>query len=141
MHEKIGDANAMAFGAYRRAGLPDTYNHSNAVRMSMRAIGPILEVVALLHDVVEDTDVTLDDVRCEFGDTVANAVDALTRREGESYHREYLPRVRSNPFAWIVKAIGDVPHNKARPRAPGWSEKRLASMQRRYDRALEELRF
>lgn len=36
-------------------------------------------VTALLHDVVEDTDVTLDEIRAEFGDDVANMVDGVTK--------------------------------------------------------------
>ena len=35
-------------------------------------------IAALLHDVVEDTDVTLDEIRTSFGDDVASLVDDLT---------------------------------------------------------------
>ena len=48
--------------------------------------------MAVLHDVVEDSDVGLSRIRYDFGDRVAAAVDALTKREGESYD-EYLDRV------------------------------------------------
>jgi len=37
---------------------------------------------ALLHDVVEDTGVTLDDLRSEFGDEIARLVDGAGRRAG-----------------------------------------------------------
>ncbi|GAU84165.1 HD domain-containing protein [Bosea sp. BIWAKO-01] len=60
-------------------------------------------IIAALHDVVEDSDWTLDDLRREgFSDAVVSAVDALTRRDGE----EYLPFVRraaSHPQARFVK--------------------------------------
>src|SRR5947199_629408 len=36
-------------------------------------------VAALLHDVVEDTDFTLDELRQQFGDAVANIVDGVTK--------------------------------------------------------------
>lgn len=60
-------------------------------------------VVAWMHDVVEDTDVTLQGVENEFGPTVAAAVNAITRREEEA-HSDYYARVKANPIALNVKA-------------------------------------
>lgn len=60
------------------------------------------QIVALLHDVVEDTTVTLDQVRYVFGATVGAAVDAITKREGET-RKAYLDRVRANELAALVK--------------------------------------
>lgn len=59
--------------------------------------------VAYLHDVVEDTVVTLDDIKIFFTDAVVEAVDAITKRKGESYF-EYIDRVRKNDLATFVKA-------------------------------------
>lgn len=42
-------------------------------------LGPIAAICALLHDVVEDTDVTLDDLRAIFGERVAKIVDGVTK--------------------------------------------------------------
>jgi len=42
-------------------------------------LGPIAVTCALLHDVVEDTDVTLDNIRAMFGDRVARIVDGVTK--------------------------------------------------------------
>lgn len=42
-------------------------------------LGPIAAICALLHDVVEDTDVTLDSLRAIFGDRVARIVDGVTK--------------------------------------------------------------
>ena len=68
------------------------------------------EIVAWLHDVVEDTNVTLDDLRAEgFSEAVINAVDAITHRDGESYC-DYLRRLRNDPFATVVK-IADLTDN------------------------------
>lgn len=45
-------------------------------------LGPTAAVCALLHDVVEDTDYTLEDIRREFGDKIALIVDGLTKLDG-----------------------------------------------------------
>ena len=58
--------------------------------------------VALLHDVVEDSPWTLDATLRRFGPRVAQAVDALTRREGEPY-QDYIGRVKQDPCARAVK--------------------------------------
>src|SRR4051794_26686647 len=57
-------------------GLP----HSQAVSDLLRDAGggELIQIVGLLHDVVEDTPRTVIDVREEFGDGVAGMVDALT---------------------------------------------------------------
>ena len=59
-------------------------------------------VVAYLHDVVEDTDVDLDEICGFFGLEVAEAVDAITKRECES-RDDYLKRCMENPTAKFVK--------------------------------------
>ena len=60
--------------------------------------------VAYLHDVVEDTELTLSDLSVfGFSDAIIDAVNALTRREGEDYFEEYLPRVFENGIAKFVK--------------------------------------
>lgn len=58
--------------------------------------------VAWLHDVVEDTHVTLDEIRLHFGDEVAAAVDAITHRRNEP-RVDYYERVGRNRTALMVK--------------------------------------
>lgn len=65
--------------------------------------------VAYLHDVVEDTRFTLDDLRKGFSDEIVDAVDAITRRKGEKYF-DYIRRLSSNPIAKRVK-IADLQEN------------------------------
>jgi len=61
-----------------------------------------LQTIAWLHDVVEDTDVTLNNLHRLFPSYVVMAVDALTHRKGED--RElYYRRVRANERARLVK--------------------------------------
>lgn len=49
---------------------------------------PELLAAAVLHDVVEDTDFTVEDIRAEFGDRVAELVDAETEKHDQSRSRE-----------------------------------------------------
>ena len=62
-----------------------------------------MEAIAWLHDVVEDTDVTMDDIREAFDDQdIINGVECMTQREGEHY-AAYISRVSYNPYAVSVK--------------------------------------
>ena len=58
--------------------------------------------IALLHDVVEDTVMTLDALSQQFPTSIVEAVDALTREEDETY-KEYIKRCAENRDAAIVK--------------------------------------
>ena len=49
------------------------------------SVAPGCRAIAYLHDVVEDTPVTLEAIREAFGNQIARDVDALTRRKGEQY--------------------------------------------------------
>ncbi len=67
-------------------------------------------VVALLHDVVEDTDITLDDIRhMGFDDDVVSAIAVMTHADGVPY-MEYVAQIKKNPIARIVK-LADLRHN------------------------------
>ena len=56
-------------------------------------------IVALLHDVVEDTPITLDDLRDKgYSDEIIVAIDALTRRTDETYSA-YIERLSNNKLA------------------------------------------
>lgn len=86
---------------------------------------------AVLHDVVEDTDMTVEIIRSQFGDRVADLVDALSRREGETY-KDYVKRAIVDPDARKIKKA-DVLDNLGRlPLA-------LESMRPRYERTLVEI--
>ena len=50
-------------------------------------LGPTAIICALLHDVVEDTEVTLDEIRIEFNDRIAKIVDGLTKLDS-AYNAE-----------------------------------------------------
>jgi len=90
-------------------------------------------IVALLHDVVEDSPWTLDALRAEgFSEEVVLAVDSLTRREGETYE-DFIKRGAVNPLARRVK-LADIEDNMDLRRLGEIGEKDLERLQR-YQRA------
>ncbi len=107
----IEDAIALAVQAHRgqkdRAGAPYILH---PLRMMFRVETDAEKMAAVLHDVVEDTGWTLDDLRAEgFPEEVVAAVDHLTRREEESYE-EFVIRAAGHPVARRVK-IADLEDN------------------------------
>ncbi len=67
-------------------------------------------IVALLHDVVEDTSVTLDDLAAEgFSQSVLDAIALMTHAPGVNY-MDYVAEIKKNPIAKAVK-IADLTHN------------------------------
>ncbi len=70
----------------------------------MRAMDTDTErVVAVLHDVVEDSSYTLEDLEERFGTEVRDAVDCLTRRDGENYVEDFVARAAGNDIAHKIK--------------------------------------
>lgn len=68
------------------------------------------KIVGVLHDVVEDTPWTLEQLREEgFAPEITDGVDAMTRRDNETYD-EYMQRVQANPTATRVK-LNDLTDN------------------------------
>ena len=67
-------------------------------------------VVALLHDIVEDTKYTLDDIAAKgFGREIVDAVALLTHKDGVPY-LDYVAKLKDNPIARAVK-LADLAHN------------------------------
>ncbi|HSK75774.1 MAG TPA: GTP pyrophosphokinase [Thermoanaerobaculia bacterium] len=95
-------------------------------------------IVAVLHDVVEDTDWTFAALREKgFSEVVVTAIDHLTRRPEETYE-EFVERAARHPIARAVK-IADVEDNLDLSRIATPTEKDHAR-RARYERALERLR-
>lgn len=65
--------------------------------------------IALLHDVLEDTEMTLPELEAEFPSEVTDAVQLLTHDSSDDY-LEYVRRLCKNPLARKVK-IADLAHN------------------------------
>jgi (p)ppGpp synthase/HD superfamily hydrolase len=76
------------------------------------------QILAVLHDVIEDSDWTLDDLRAAgFSLPVLVGLDFLTRRKGEAY-MVYVRRVADHPLARRVK-LADLDHNLSSEREVG----------------------
>lgn len=93
-------------GQTDRGGKP-YINHPMAVASGVE--GDLAKTAALLHDTVEDTDLTIDSIRVIFGDEVAEIVSLLTHREGVPY-MEYVENIKKNPIAVEIKK-SDLRHN------------------------------
>ena len=80
------------------------------LRMMMQMKSETAMIVAVLHDVVEDTDWTFERLREQgFSEEVLTALDCVTNRSGEGYD-EFIERAKTNPIARQVK-IADLEDN------------------------------
>lgn len=66
-------------------------------------------IVALLHDVVEDTNITFEDLEKEFSSEVIEALKLMTHDKSVKY-MDYVKNIKTNPIARKVKLV-DLKHN------------------------------
>lgn len=86
-------------------------------------------IAAVLHDVVEDTDITLNDLTDKgYTKNIVDMVDALTRRDNEDWET-YIERVVENGDAIPIK-LADLSHNTDVRRLPVVKEPDLERFQR-----------
>ena len=121
-------------GQLDRAGLPYIF-HPFHLAEQMNDEDSV--VVALLHDVVEDTDTTFDDLESMgFSDRVIAAIKLLTRQDTTDYF-EYVKKISTDPIATKVKIV-DLDHNSDLSRLKKVSEKDIARVEK-YKKCLEFL--
>lgn len=126
-------AEAGHAGQFDKAGKP-YIEHARAVAEMLREHGAEAVMAGLLHDVVEDTDVTLDDLRAGgFSEHVVTAVDAVTRREGETY-MDFVRRAAKHELGRLVK-LADNAHNSSPGRLAALEPEVAAGLARRYAQA------
>jgi (p)ppGpp synthase/HD superfamily hydrolase len=107
------------------------------LRIMMRMESEAAMIAAALHDVVEDSDWTIEQLRGEgFSEEVLEALDCLTRRDGETYD-EFVARAQANPIARQVK-IADLEDNMNVKRLGKMTPKDLARIEK-YHRAWRAL--
>jgi (p)ppGpp synthase/HD superfamily hydrolase len=133
--EKAISITAQAHAGQRdKAGAPYILH---PLRVMLKMTTDQARIVAVLHDLIEDTDWTIERlVREGFHGEILAALDCLTRREGEGYEA-FIQRVRLNPLAVTVK-IADLEDNMDGSRLKEVTEadeKRIS----KYKNALQEL--
>ena len=91
--------------------------------------------IALLHDVIEDTNVTYTQLARKFPKEVTDALLLLTHREGVDY-LDYVRAIKRNRYATIVK-LADIEHNSDQSRfeGSGVSQERLQYFRDKYANA------
>lgn len=95
-------------------------------------------IVAILHDVIEDTNVTLDNLKEEgFSKEVLEAIDCITKRHGENY-LDYLGKIKQNELALKVK-LADINHNMNPERLKELDPETAVRLREKYNTALKEL--
>ena len=115
----------------------ERYSHTLGVENTALSLAEILcpesvlnvQAAALLHDVVEDTEVTLEDIRnAGFPQEVVEAVGILTRDKSIEY-LDYVRGVKGNPIAKKVKLL-DLAHNSDPTRLVNGKEKSESLLER-----------
>ncbi|CEH28927.1 GTP pyrophosphokinase [Aneurinibacillus migulanus] len=107
------------------------------LRVMIKQTSEECRIVAVLHDVVEDTDISLTDLRNEgFSEDIILAVDALTRRSNESY-MEFISRCKQDAMARLVK-LADIEDNSDMSRIKNPTQRDYDRLQK-YKKAKDEL--
>jgi GTP pyrophosphokinase len=137
----VRDAYAFAEAAHQgqtRASGEAYINHSVAVASTLAdlRLDPVTIAAALLHDVAEDTGVTLDEVRDRFGPEVATLVDGVTKlgriewqtreeRQAESLRKMFL--AMASDIRIVLIKLADRLHNmQTIGYLPEWKQKRTS---------------
>lgn len=132
---------AIAIAATAHAGQVDKGGspyilHPLKVMLCMNSLEE--RIVAVLHDVVEDCGISLEDLRKEgFSEEVLSAIESVTKVPGESYE-DFVERAAQNPIGRVVK-LADLEENSdlSRIASPSWEDLERVE---KYRRAIGRLR-
>ena len=119
-------------GQTDKAGLP--YIH-HPIHLAEQMDDEISCCVALLHDTVEDTEITFADLEKEFPPEVLDALRLLTHSDDTDYF-DYVRAIKQNSVAVKVK-LADLAHNSDQTRCVGSdiSPERLEKLREKYAKA------
>jgi (p)ppGpp synthase/HD superfamily hydrolase len=137
LEKAIGIAVAAHRGQRDRSGAPYILH---PLRVMARLATPSEKIVGILHDVVEDTHWTFADLAREgFPQPILDALDCVTKREGEEYP-DFVARSASHPLAKKVK-LADLEDNMDVRRLPQVEEQDFQRLQKYIKawRALSEI--
>lgn len=131
-------AMKVAFEAHKnqvdKNGIPYIYH---PVHLAEQMTDESTICVALLHDVVEDTDMTFEQLADEgFTDEIIDALRLMTHDKAVPY-MEYVKKIKTNPIATTVK-LADLRHNSDLTRLDTVNEKALERAEK-YKKAIELL--
>jgi (p)ppGpp synthase/HD superfamily hydrolase len=120
-------------GQVDKAGAPYIIH---PLRVMMRVASTEERIAAVLHDVVEDTDINFDNLRAEgFSESVLSAVESLTKRANEDYDA-FILRAAADPIGRKVK-LADLAENSDLTRISNPTDKdheRVAKYRRAIDK-------
>lgn len=104
-------ANKAHTGTRRKSGEPYIFHPLAVAQIAVEEVGlgSIAVICALLHDVVEDTEITLDELRAVFGDRVARIVDGVTKIDDVMKLQQTTSKQAEN-FKKIMLAMCDDPY-------------------------------
>ena len=136
--EKTKKALKLCFEAHKnqldKSGMPYVF-HPFHLAEQMETEETV--VAALLHDVMEDTDYTAEDLKeMGFDGDILDALLLLTHQDGVDY-MDYVKKIKSNPIARAVK-LADLTHNSDLTRLDVVDEKALERKEK-YKKAIEFL--
>ncbi|HEX6800121.1 MAG TPA: HD domain-containing protein [Ktedonobacterales bacterium] len=140
----LEDAVALAAQAHRGQVYPSLSGEPfilHPLRVMLRVASDDERIAAVLHDVIEDTACTLDDLRrAGYGEHIIAALDHLTHRDDETY-AAYIERVKDDLLARRVK-LADLAENLANNRriAETTTSPELRARITRYERAIATLK-
>lgn len=128
-------AMILAYEAHKdqkdKAGIPYIFH---PIHLAEQMHDEISTCVALLHDVVEDTDMTIAQLEQMFPAEVIEAVKLLTRSKEQTY-MDYIKCVKQNSIATEVK-LADLTHNMDETRIPPSEDReKIVSRLSRYKKA------
>lgn len=117
-----------------KSGMPYVFH---PFHLAEQMIDEATSVVALLHDVVEDTDITFEELEKQgFSDEIVNALKLLTHDKNTTY-MDYVAEIKKNKIATAVK-LADLKHNSDLTRLNVIDEKALKRKEK-YEKAIEFL--
>lgn len=127
----INLASTHHFGQFDKGGEPYIL-HCLKVMHYTKSERTELKIAAVLHDIVEDTKITLTDLRLKgINEMSIGIIDALTKKEGQT-PQNYLTGILRNHGACIVK-LADLRHNSEIRRLKGLGDKDLLRMKKYHE--------
>jgi (p)ppGpp synthase/HD superfamily hydrolase len=133
---------AIALAVEAHGGQKDKYGQPyilHPLRVMFRLEGELERMVGILHDVVEDSPLTFEDLRQRgFGDEVIQALEGVTRRPEETYEA-FITRSQANPVSRRVK-LADLEDNMDLRRLNEELTDRDVARLKRYRRAWAQLK-